>query len=76
MNPDDFVFFPLHILVDDGHADHFKEKFFELYAQDREQCKNAPALVRDLLARHAQMFTDLKARVEALVGGKVCEGTN
>lgn len=75
MNPDDFVFFPLHILVDDGHADHLKNAFHALYSRDKEQCKNAPTVVRAVLDRRSQMLTDLKAHIETLSGGKVCEGT-
>ena len=75
MNPDDFVFFPLHILVDDGHADHIKNAFHALYARDKQQCENAPAVVRAVLERRSKMFYDLKEHVESLTGGKICDGT-
>lgn len=75
MNPDDFVFFPLHILVDDGHADHIKSAFHALYARDKNQCVNAPSVVQAVLARRSKMLSDLKAHVESLSGGKVCDGS-
>jgi pyrroloquinoline quinone (PQQ) biosynthesis protein C len=74
MNPDDFVFFPLHILVDDGHADHIKNAFHALYARNPEQCANAPAVVRTVLTRRSKMLADLKAHVESVTGGQVCTG--
>ena len=76
MNPDDFVFFPLHILVDDGHADHLKNAFSALYARDRNQCSNAATVVRQVLARRSQMLSDLKAHIETKTGGKICDGAD
>lgn len=46
MYPDDFVFFPPHILIDDGHADHLKGA---LYARDPSQCAKAPEAVHKVM---------------------------
>uniref|UniRef100_A0A7S4NZS8 Uncharacterized protein n=1 Tax=Paramoeba aestuarina TaxID=180227 RepID=A0A7S4NZS8_9EUKA len=72
LNPDDYVFFPLHILIDDGHAEHIQDAFAALYTHDPEMCANAPSVVKNVLDRREQMFTDLKAHVEEEVGGKIC----
>jgi pyrroloquinoline quinone (PQQ) biosynthesis protein C len=72
MNPNDFVFFPLHILVDDGHADHLKDAFTALYARGKDQCANAAETVRTVLNRRSKMLSDLKAHVEEVTGGQIC----
>ena len=35
---DQFVFFPLHILIDDGHADALKDAWFTAYKRDPATC--------------------------------------
>jgi len=38
MNPWAYVFFPLHILIDDGHADALKEAWLIEYAKSPQEC--------------------------------------
>jgi L-fuculose-phosphate aldolase len=66
------VFFPLHILVDDGHADHLKAAFTALYARNKDQCSGAVDTVRRVLARRSKMLSDLKTHVEEVTGGQIC----
>jgi hypothetical protein len=42
----DYVFFPLHILVDDGHADHIITAFKNLYVRRPDLCRTAPEIVK------------------------------
>lgn len=72
LRPEDIVFFPLHILVDDGHADHLKEAFAAVYARNKTHCANAADLVRRVLKRRADMFSELKVHVESRMGGSIC----
>jgi len=60
MNPEDYVFFPLHILVDDGHADLLKRGFMSYWAENPQQCQRAPALVLQVLDRRSQMLDELR----------------
>lgn len=72
MTPEDIVFFPLHILVDDGHADHLKDAFKALYARDPWMCANARDKVHQVLRRRSKMLSDLKRHVEEVSGGVKC----
>lgn len=62
----DYVFFPLHVLVDDGHADHLIESFHRLYEKDPGMCNTAPSTVETVLRLRAQMYTDLFALINTL----------
>lgn len=59
MNPEDYVFFPLHILVDDGHADLLKRGFMSYWAENPIQCQRAPQLIQEVLDRRSQMLDEL-----------------
>lgn len=60
MDPADYVFFPLHILVDDGHADLLKRGFIKYWQQNPQQCARAPALVKEVFERRTQMLDELR----------------
>ncbi|CAE7433531.1 unnamed protein product, partial [Symbiodinium microadriaticum] len=49
MNPQDYVFFPLHILVDDHHADLLITAFANYMKTTPEACARAPELVMSML---------------------------
>ena len=68
MAADDYVFFPLHILVDDGHSDLLKGAFAREWAKDPAQCQHAEALVYRVLDRRTQMFADVRALTESVTG--------
>ena len=72
MDPEDFVFFPLHILVDDGHADLLKAGFAAYWDENPEQCKAAPRLVLEVLDRRSVMMDELRGLVDAEFGA-TCE---
>jgi len=68
MDPDDYVFFPLHILVDDGHADLLKGAFAREWARDPAQCANAESLVFEVLDRRTKMLSEVRTLTEAATG--------
>lgn len=65
MTDRDMVFFPLHILVDDGHAALLKESFLRTYQKDPGSCKNVKRVVAEVLERRSQMFTEVRLLIEA-----------
>jgi L-fuculose-phosphate aldolase len=64
MDPQDIVFFPLHILIDDGHADLLKRGFAGYWEDTPELCKSAPRLVLEVLDRRSAMMDELREIVE------------
>ena len=65
MNPQDYVFFPLHILVDDHHADLLIAGFANYMKTNPEACARAPELVMATLDRRTQMLDELRELVAA-----------
>merc|ERR1711953_520046 len=60
----DYVFFPLHILLDDGHADLLKQGFDHYAVHEPESCAKTPELVERVMARRTQMFDEVKREIE------------
>jgi len=69
--PEDIVFFPLHILVDDGHADLLKQGFKSYLRTEPETCRNAATIVKNIMDRRTQMFSEVRAEIESK-GQKGC----
>merc|ERR1719384_2248179 len=61
---DQIVFFPLHILIDDGHADLLKLGFKHYLQNEPALCVNAEAVIRDVLRRRIKMYDDIRAQIE------------
>merc|ERR1711994_511816 len=61
---DQMVFFPLHILIDDGHADLLKLGFKHFLENEPTLCVNAEAVIRDVLRRRIKMYDDIRAQIE------------
>jgi hypothetical protein len=68
MPADDYVFFPLHILVDDGHADLLKGAFAREWVRNPAQCANAEKIVFDVLDTRSAMFAEVRTLAEAATG--------
>eukprot|EP00933_Yihiella_yeosuensis_P044167 TRINITY_DN3925_c0_g1_i3.p1 TRINITY_DN3925_c0_g1~~TRINITY_DN3925_c0_g1_i3.p1 ORF type:complete len:523 (+),score=112.32 TRINITY_DN3925_c0_g1_i3:3-1571(+) len=68
MDPESYVFFPLHILVDDGHADLLKRGFARYHQRDPEMCKHSFEIVQSILDRRSTLFDELRDQTEADTG--------
>merc|ERR1719385_425155 len=65
---DQIVFFPLHILIDDGHADLLKLGFKHFLQNQPALCEGAETVIRDVLRRRIKMYDDIRAEIEAKQG--------
>jgi len=65
LTTEQFVFFPLHILVDDGHADLLQQGFEKYLHSDPASCANSSAIVKNIMSRRSQMFDEVRAEIEA-----------
>ena len=65
---DQIVFFPLHILIDDGHADLLKLGFKHYVESDPAMCSNAVAVVNQVLAMRIKMYDDIRKDIERRQG--------
>jgi len=72
MNPDDYVFLPLHVLIDDEHSEHLKQAFTRAYIRNKADCINAAQLVRISVDREAQFFDELRVSVERNQTSMMC----
>ena len=70
LDASDYVFFPLHILIDDGHADLLKLSFKHYVVTKPEMCENAARIVHEVLDRRSRMFDMVKAEIEQNQGSK------
>jgi L-fuculose-phosphate aldolase len=61
MNPRDSAFFPLHILIDDGHGDLFVAAFIENVMERPQECRDAARLVKDMLDTRYAYYDDVWA---------------
>merc|ERR1719242_2868393 len=61
---DQIVFFPLHILIDDGHADLLKLGFKHYLQNEPALCINAEAVINEVLRRRIKMYDDIRAQIE------------
>lgn len=68
LSPSDYVFFPLHILIDDGHADLLKLAYKHYIENKPSLCKNAPNIVHEVLDRRSKMFDMVKQEIEQKQG--------
>lgn len=63
--PEDYVFFPLHIVVDDGHADLLKKSYkFYLTSDLFTTCTNSAKIVMDVLDRRTIFFNEMLDMIE------------
>lgn len=69
LTTEQIVFFPLHILVDDGHADLLKQGFEKYLHAQPETCANAEAIVKGIMKRRSQMFDEVRQEIENAAGG-------
>ena len=65
---DEIVFFPLHILIDDGHADLLKLGFKHYVEVNGTMCDNAEDIIRSVLDRRVQMFDEVRKDIEETQG--------
>ena len=49
LTTEQIVFFPLHILVDDGHADLLQQGFEKYLHTEPESCANAMGIVKGMI---------------------------
>ena len=61
--PNEIVFFPLHIFLDDGHADLLKLGF-KHYLLNSTMCGEAEAVIQSVLDRRVQMFDEVRQQIE------------
>jgi len=61
---DQIVFFPLHILIDDGHADLLKLGFKHYVQSEPALCKGARDVVQEVLERRIRMYDDIRREIE------------
>jgi len=61
---DQMVFFPLHILIDDGHADLLKLGFKHFLENEPALCDKAEALILEVLEKRTKMYDDIRQQIE------------
>ena len=61
---DQMVFFPLHILIDDGHADLLKLGFKHFLQNEPTLCRRAEDLIKDVLQQRTKMYDDIRRQIE------------
>merc|ERR1712098_242866 len=62
------VFFPLHILIDDGHADLLKLGFKHYVVNEPELCRGSKEVVQKVLDMRIKMYDDIRREIEAKQG--------
>jgi len=61
---DQMVFFPLHILIDDGHADLLKLGFKHYLQNEPALCHRAEAVINEVLEKRIKMYDDVRRQIE------------
>eukprot|EP01083_Nonionella_stella_P271051 918158_1 len=64
LTDEQIVFFPLHILLDDGHSDVLKSGFQFYLETDAKQCNNAEMLVQQVLDRRSMWYDQIRNEIE------------
>lgn len=64
----DLVFFPLHIIIDDGHADLLKLAYQSILNSYPETCSKTKDIVNDALHNRIRMFDELREEIESRQG--------
>jgi len=58
------VFFPLHVYIDDGHADALKDEFKKYLESDiinnTNECTNSEAHIKEVLDKRNMMYNDIR----------------
>ena len=70
--PADIVFFPLHIFLDDGHADLLKLGFKHYLSLNNTMCDDAESVIMSVLDHRVAMFDAVRQQIEAKQGQQ-CE---
>jgi len=72
LSPDQIVFFPLHIFLDDGHADLLKMGFSHYVQSEKYQtmCDDTEAIIQSVLDRRVRMFDELRQQIETKQNAK------
>eukprot|EP01083_Nonionella_stella_P203013 741103_1 len=65
---DQTVFFPIHIVIDDGHADLLKLAFKHYLLNNHSMCDNAEDIISDVLAKRTQLYDDVRKEIEQRQG--------
>merc|ERR1739848_308456 len=60
LSGDQIVFFPLHILIDDGHADLLKLGFKHFVQNQPELCQQSESIINQVLERRIKMYDDIR----------------
>ena len=68
--PNETVFFPLHIFLDDGHADLLKLGFKHYLLQNGTMCDGTEAVIQAVLDRRVRMFDEVRQQIEDGQDGK------
>jgi len=61
---DQIVFFPLHILIDDGHADLLKLGFKHYVQNEPQLCSKSETVINDVLEKRIKMYDDIRREIE------------
>jgi len=61
---DQIVFFPLHILIDDGHADLLKLGFKHYVQNEPALCQRSEEVINDVLEKRIKMYDDIRREIE------------
>jgi hypothetical protein len=64
LSGDQIVFFPLHILIDDGHADLLKLGFKHFVQNEPALCSGVDDVVHNVLRRRIKMYDDIRMQIE------------
>ena len=60
----DSVFFPLHIFIDDGHADVIKSTFKKMLQDNiknnKNECENANEIIKEVLDKRSEMYDEIR----------------
>jgi len=67
---DQIVFFPLHILIDDGHADLLKLGFKHFVQNQPALCGNVDDVIHNVLRKRIKMYDDIRVEIEEKQGHK------
>ena len=68
LTDDKIVFFPLHILIDDGHADLLKLGFKHYLVNNNTMCQESENIINDVLEKRIKMYDDIRRIIEEKQG--------
>jgi len=74
MEPSAYAFFPLHVLIDDGHADALKVAWMKQYDLNPKQCyENSYNAVKTILDARAQWYDHMDSQLKWVGASKESE---